>query len=180
MDSTIEQIVAYMGIDMRVSFRTVPDRKLIVSNLKSVPCDTDNTLMKISSAGVANTVARAELAENWNVAAIPCGDSESRISSESCFGSSSLDGAISDFRLFVWDSLAITWAARMHQHFLYWPFRALNRLARLLHRQIKGPAMSYVNKEGHPKDAAVVSIKSTPKLWIRENLGFCILIGGLC
>ena len=67
-------------------FFTVPGRNLIVSHLEPVPCETDNTGMKFN-----NTVAQAELAENWNVSAIICGDGESRLPSGSYFGSTSSD-----------------------------------------------------------------------------------------
>ncbi len=97
MDSIIEQIVANMGIDVRGSFLTVLDRKFIVSNLNPVPRETDNAPMKITNAEVADRVYPADLVVNWNVASILCGDSESRLSSESYFGSSSLDGAIPGF-----------------------------------------------------------------------------------
>ncbi len=112
IDSIMEQIVANMGIDVRGSVLIVPNRKLVVSNLKPVLCEKDNAPMKITNAEVANTVAHADLAVSWKVASILCGNGEWRLSSESYFGSSSLDGAISGFWPLAWDSLSFTWARK--------------------------------------------------------------------
>ncbi len=112
MDSIIEQIGVNIGIDVRRSFLTVPDRKFIVSNMELVSCETDNAHMKITNAEMANTVVQAELLENWNVTAILCGDGESHLPSESFFGACLLDGAIFSFWIFFWDSLVISWAPK--------------------------------------------------------------------
>ena len=50
--------------------------------------------MQVNKAEIANAV---EFAENWNVSAIIFGDGESRLPSESYFGSTSSDGAIYGF-----------------------------------------------------------------------------------
>ncbi len=65
----------------------------------------------------------------------------------------------------------------MYHRFVGWPFRAVNRRARLLRRQGKGPARPYVDIEVYSKNAALVLIKNTLKRWLLENPGFCILIG---
>ncbi len=66
----------------------------------------------------------------------------------------------------------------MHHYFVDWPYRAVSRRARILHRKGKGPARPYLNTEGYPQHVALVPIKDTPKRWLRENPGFCILTGG--
>ncbi len=65
----------------------------------------------------------------------------------------------------------------MHHHFVDWPYRAVTRAARILRRQGNGPARPYLNTEGYPKDVALVSTKNTLRRWLKENPGFCILIG---
>ncbi len=67
---------------------------------------------------------------------------------------------------------------KMYHHFVDWPFLAVTRRARLLGRQGKGPERPYVDIEGYTKNAALVLIKNILKRWLRENPGFCIVIGG--
>ncbi len=66
----------------------------------------------------------------------------------------------------------------MRHYCLDWPYRAVSRAARLLHRQGKGPARPYVNIQGYPKSVALVLIKNKLKRWLDDNPGFGILIGG--
>ena len=97
MNSIIEKIAASEGVDVHRRSLDGPDRKFIVSNLKPVPCETDNAPMEITDTEVAFTAAQAEPNENWNVAAILCGDGEFYISSGAYFCSGSLDGSVSGF-----------------------------------------------------------------------------------
>ncbi len=170
MDSVIEQLAANLGIDERGCFLTPVNFKSILSNLKPSLCEADSS--------VPATDAQAESTENWNDASVLCGDGEFHLSSDSYFESSSLDGSVSGFWPLIWESLRITWALKMHHHFVNRPYRPVSRKAGLLHRKAKDPARPYVNTEGYPKNIALVLIKYKLKRWLRENPGFCILIGG--
>ncbi len=143
MDSVIDQLVANMGIAMRGSSLTPVERKSILACLKLILCDADDS--------APATTTQAESAENWNIAFVLCDDGKFHLAPESYFGSSSLDGSVHGFWLLIWDSLRITWAPKMDHHFVDWPYRAVPRRARLLHRNGKGPARPYVNTEGYPK-----------------------------
>ncbi len=99
MDPVIEPLVANMGIDVRGSFLTPVERKSILSNLKPSLCKADGR--------VPATAALTEPTEKWNVASVICGDGEFGLSSDSYFGSSSLDGSVSSFWPLILDSLRI-------------------------------------------------------------------------
>ncbi len=155
MDSVIEQLVANMAIYVRGIFLTPVERKYILSNLKRSHCETDSS--------TPATAAQAESNEDCNIASALCGDGEFHLSNNSYFGFSSLDRSVSGFWPIIWDSLRITWASKMHHHFVDWPYRAVSRWARLLYRKGKGPARTYVNTEGYPHHVALILIKDTLK-----------------
>ena len=73
------------------------------------------------------------------------------------------DGAVYGFWPLLWDSLNIFWVPKMPHRFVDWPYRAITRAARLLHRNGKGTARPYVNTERYPKHVALVLIKNTLK-----------------
>ncbi len=163
---------------MRGSFLSETGRNSKLSCLEPIPCGTDTLPITIERASTSSTLAPAELTDNWNFAAIPCGYGEFHLTRGSFFGSSSLDGVVSGFWPLIWDSLNITWVPKMHDHIIDWPYRAVTRAARLLRRQEKGPSRPFANIEGYPRNAALVLIKNTLKRWLLQNPGFGILIRG--
>ncbi len=138
MDSVIAQLDANMGIDIRGSFFTPVERKSILSNLKP-------SLFEADSSAPA-TAAQAESTESRNVASVLSGDGEFHLSSDSYFGSCSLENSVSGFWTPIWDSLRITWAPKMYHYFVGRP---------------------YVNTERYPKHIALVLIKDALKPWPR-------------
>ncbi len=178
MDVIIEALVANMGLDVRGRFLPATERNSKLSCLEPIPCGTATMPITVQRASTSSTPVPAELTDNWNVAALLCGDGEFHLTSGSFFGSNSLDGAVSGFWPLIWDSRNITWAPKMHHHFIDWPYRAVTRAARLLRRQGKGFSRPFVYVEGYLRNAALVLIKNTLKRWLLENPGFGILLGG--
>ncbi len=178
MDPIIEQITANMGVNVHGSFLHPNERTSILSNLKPVFCYPDCTSISVNSSDANSALAQAGTADNWNVAAIFCGDDEFHLSCGSYFGSSSLDGTVSGFWPIIWNSSTISWASKMHHSLVDWPYRAVTRRARILQREGKGPARPFVSTEGYPPQTALISIKNTLKRWIGDKPRFCVLIRG--
>ncbi len=66
MNSITEQLVAGMGVDVRGSFLNSRERNQTLSKLRPLPFETNGD--------VSVATAQADSAENWNAAAILCGD----------------------------------------------------------------------------------------------------------
>ncbi len=145
--------------------------------MKLVLCELDGAPVSVYSSDANNAPAQAEIADDWNVAAILCGDDEFHLSRGSIFGSSSLDGTVSAFLPILWDSLTISWVPKMQYPFVDWPYRAITRRARILQREGKCPARPFVNTEGYPNRTDLILIKNTLKRWLENNPVFCVLIG---
>ncbi len=166
-----------MAIDTSCSSTRSTERKFMLSNLRPVSFETNCVPVLVRSGDVSGIDAQTEGNDNWNIAEILCVDGELGLTCGSYFSSSSIDDALSGFRSLIWDSFTISWARKMHQHFIYWQYRAVTRDARLLCRQSERPARPNVSIEGYPKHAAPFLVKEALKSWHLENTGFCTLIG---
>ena len=118
MDPIIERIISDMEVDVRGSFLHPSERTSILSNMKPVLCELDGAPVSVYSSDANNAPAQAEIAENWNVAAILCGDNEFHLYCSSFFSSSSLDGTVPGFWPILWDSLIMSWVLEIQYSFV--------------------------------------------------------------
>ncbi len=146
--------------------------------MKPIRYEPNSASISVNRFGATNAPAQAWATDNWNVAAILCGDDNFHLSRGSFFGSRSLDGTVLGFWPILWESLNICWVPKMHCPFVDWPYRAVGRKNRILTLEGKGLARPFVNIEGYSNRTALVLIKNTLKPWLEDNRGFRIFIGG--
>ena len=122
---------------------------------------------------VENTDASA-----WNVSAVLCGDGSSGFERRIYYGSESSDGAGRGFWSMEWDTLNLNCMYSISDSYLSWPFRPVSRLARLKRRNRESPVRLAINVEGYSREIIIPLIKQPIQDWLRENKGFCLIVGG--